>query len=102
MAVATDVAPRPSGLDLQIRRRARGLTQEDLAAVAGVTRQRIAYLEALRLPPRAAVEQYERALEAVALERGATEDEEPLTAAAIVEAAEAIAQHARALEDGRR
>ena len=52
------IAKRPSGLDLQFERKTAGLTQDQVAARLGVTRQRVAAIEGARLPSTNATEQY--------------------------------------------
>ncbi|MGI8830539.1 MAG: helix-turn-helix domain-containing protein [Candidatus Limnocylindria bacterium] len=63
MAIAT--APR-TGLDLRLRRTAAMVTQTQLAAAIGVSRQAVSNVEALYRPSEAAVARYLTALERLA------------------------------------
>jgi transcriptional regulator with XRE-family HTH domain len=56
------MASRPTGLDLQFRRKERGLTQDQVAAAMGVVRQRVAAIEGARLPSPGASAAYLAAL----------------------------------------
>ena len=73
-AMTDAVTKRPSGLDLQFERKTAGLTQDQVAARLGVTRQRVAAIEGARLPSLKATEQYLVALAGVALVRAEAGD----------------------------
>ena len=53
-----DVITHTTGLDLLVARRRAGLRQRDVAAAMGVSRPRVAFLEAMYAPPEPAVERY--------------------------------------------
>jgi len=73
-AMTKAIAKRPSGLDLQFERKAAGLTQDQVAVMLGVTRQRVAAIEGARLPSLKATEQYLVALATVAPVRAGVGD----------------------------
>jgi transcriptional regulator with XRE-family HTH domain len=70
--MASAVASPRTGLDLRIRRTVLGATQTELAAVLGVSRQRIGHLEAMLRPPTQSVFRYLGALDQVALRHANT------------------------------
>lgn len=62
MDITKVITSGPSGLDLLVARRRAGLTQQEVADAMGVSRPRVAYLEARYHPPNKAVARYIEAL----------------------------------------
>ncbi len=64
--MADAIRTRSTGLDLRLRRVALGVSQTNLAASLGVSRQRVANVENMYRPPRTIVARYLAALAEIA------------------------------------